>query len=42
MILKKLTDAKTFKKEIIKAKIISAEGSVPRNKGAFMLSLIHI
>ena len=37
MILKKLTDAKTFKKEIIKAKIISAEGSVPRNKGAFML-----
>ena len=37
MILKKLSDSKTFKKEIIKAKIISAEGSVPRNKGAFML-----
>ena len=37
MILKKLSDSKTFKKEIIKAKIISTEGSVPRNKGAFML-----
>ena len=37
MILKKITEAKTYNGEIIKVKIISAEGSVPRNKGTFML-----
>jgi len=37
MILKKIIDAKKYNKEIIKAKIISAEGSVPRNSGTFML-----
>ena len=37
MILKKIIDAKKYKKEIIKAKIVSAEGSVPRNSGTFML-----
>ena len=35
--LKKIINAEKFTKEIIKAKIISAEGSVPRNKGTFML-----
>jgi xanthine dehydrogenase accessory factor len=37
VILKKIIDAKKYKKEIIKAKIVSAEGSVPRNSGTFML-----
>ena len=37
MILKKIIDAKKFKKEIIKAKLISTEGSVPRDTGTFML-----
>jgi len=37
MILKKIIDAKKFKKEIIKAKLISTEGSVPRDAGTFML-----
>jgi len=37
MILKKIIDAKNFKKEIIKAKLISTEGSVPRDAGTFML-----
>tara|TARA_B100000959_G_scaffold270893_1_gene318358 strand:- start:109 stop:963 length:855 start_codon:yes stop_codon:yes gene_type:complete len=37
MILKKIIDAKNFKKEIIKAKLISTEGSVPRDTGTFML-----
>ena len=35
--LKKIINAEKFTKEIIKAKIISAEGSVPRNIGTFML-----
>ena len=35
--LKKIIDAEKFTKKIIKAKIISAEGSVPRNNGTFML-----
>ena len=37
MILKKIIDAKKYKKEIIKAKLISTEGSVPRDSGTFML-----
>ena len=37
MTLKKLTEAKNYNNKIIKAKIISAEGSVPRNQGTFML-----
>ena len=37
MTLKKLTEAKNYNDKIIKAKIISAEGSVPRNQGTFML-----
>ena len=37
MILKKIIDAKNYKKEIIKAKLISTEGSVPRDTGTFML-----
>ena len=37
MILKKIIDAKNYKKEIIKAKLISTEGSVPRDAGTFML-----
>ena len=37
MILKKTIDAKKYKKEIIKAKLISTEGSVPRDSGTFML-----
>ena len=37
MILKKIIDAKKYKKEIIKAKLISTEGSVPRDAGTFML-----
>ena len=37
MILKKIVDAKKYKKEIIKAKLISTEGSVPRDSGTFML-----
>ena len=37
MILKKIIDAKNYKKEIIKAKLISTEGSVPRDSGTFML-----
>ena len=37
MILKKIIDAKKYKKEIIKAKLISTEGSVPRASGTFML-----
>ena len=35
--LKKIIDAEKYLKEIIKAKIISAEGSVPRNIDTFML-----
>ena len=35
--LKKIINAEKFTKEIIKAKIISAEGSVPRNIDTFML-----
>ena len=35
--LKKIIDADKVTKEIIKAKIISAEGSVPRNINTFML-----
>ena len=37
MILKKIIDAKNYKKEIINAKLISTEGSVPRDAGTFML-----
>ena len=37
MTLKKLIEAKNYNNKIIKAKIISAEGSVPRNQGTFML-----
>ena len=37
MIFKKIVDAKKYKKEIIKAKLISTEGSVPRDTGTFML-----
>ena len=37
MIFKKIVDAKKYKKEIIKAKLISTEGSVPRDSGTFML-----
>jgi len=37
MILKKIIDAKKYKKEIIKAKLITTEGSVPRDTGTFML-----
>jgi len=37
MILKKIIDANNYKKEIIKAKLISTEGSVPRDTGTFML-----
>ena len=37
MILKKISEAKKYKKEIIKAKLISTEGSVPRDSGTFML-----
>ena len=35
--LKKIIDAKEITEKIIKAKIILAEGSVPRNIGTFML-----
>ena len=35
--LKKIIDAKSINEKIIKAKIILAEGSVPRNIGTFML-----
>ena len=37
MIFKKIIDARKYTKEIIKAKLISTEGSVPRNSGTFML-----
>ena len=37
MFFKKIIDAKNYKKEIIKAKLISTEGSVPRDTGTFML-----
>ena len=37
MIFKKLEEVLDYKKEIIKAKLISTEGSVPRNAGTFML-----
>ena len=37
MILKKIIEAKKYKKEIVKAKLISTEGSVPRDSGTFML-----
>ena len=37
MIFKKLEEAKNFKLSLIKAKLITTEGSVPRNKGTFML-----
>ena len=37
MIFKKIIDAKKYTKEIVKAKLISTEGSVPRNSGTFML-----
>ena len=37
MILKRISVAKKYKKEIIKAKLISTEGSVPRDTGTFML-----
>ena len=37
MTLKKLAEAKNYNNKIIKAKIISAEGSVPRNQGTIML-----
>ena len=37
MIFKKIIDASKYTKEIIKAKLISTEGSVPRNSGTFML-----
>ena len=37
MIIKKIIDAKKYNKEILKAKLIKTEGSVPRNCGTFML-----
>jgi len=37
MILKKITDVKNYKLPVIKAKLISTEGSVPRNSGTFMI-----
>ncbi len=37
MILKKIIDAKKYRKVIIKAKLINTEGSVPRDSGTFML-----
>ena len=37
MIFKKIIDARKYTKEIIKAKLIFTEGSVPRNLGTFML-----
>ena len=37
MIFKKINEAKKYKNEIIKAKLISTEGSVPRDSGTFML-----
>jgi len=37
MILKKIIDAKKYREKIIKAKLISTQGSVPRNSGTFML-----
>ena len=37
MILKKITDVKNYKLQVIKAKLISTEGSVPRNSGTFMI-----
>ena len=37
MIFKKIIDARKYTKKIIKAKLISTEGSVPRNSGTFML-----
>ena len=37
MIFKKIIDARKYTKEIIKAKLISTEGSVPRDTGTFML-----
>ena len=37
MIIKKIIDAKKYKKEILKAKLIKTEGSAPRNCGTFML-----
>tara|TARA_Y100001970_G_scaffold125463_2_gene155209 strand:- start:1683 stop:2528 length:846 start_codon:yes stop_codon:yes gene_type:complete len=35
--IKKINEAQKYNKEIIKAKIISTEGSVPRNNNTFML-----
>jgi len=37
MILKKIIDAKKYNKVIIKAKLLTTEGSVPRDSGTFML-----
>ena len=37
MIFKKIVDARKYTKEIIKAKLISTDGSVPRDSGTFML-----
>ena len=37
MILKKISDVKNYKLPVIKAKLISTEGSVPRNSGTFMI-----
>ena len=37
MIFKNISEGVSFKNIIVKAKLISVEGSVPRNKGTFML-----
>ena len=37
MIFKKVHEALKYNFPLIKAKLISTEGSVPRNKGTFML-----
>ena len=37
MIIRKLEEVKNYKLPVIKAKLISTEGSVPRNSGTFMI-----